>query len=396
MINITNKKECCGCTACRNICPKDCIVMEADNEGFLYPHVDGNKCVDCGLCEKVCPILNSEAEQPNPNQKGAIVAHKNDEILLQSTSGGAFTAIGEYIIENGGKVFGVEMDSNCHVHHTEVDTVPDLIKFRNSKYVQSQLDDTYRKVKSYLDKGILVCFSGTPCQIEGLRHFLHKKTYENLILVDVVCRAVPSPMVWKSYTDFLKTQHGNLTEVRFRDKGLGYQYSTMTVKCQDGFFSRDGIESDAWLRMFFSGMIIRPSCTDCRFRRRYRHSDLTIWDCFNVSDISKSFDETKGATRVLIHSQKGERLFDAMKKYMQYENKDPEILIKGLTELSKSPQEHKNKQQFFADYQTMPMDKLLQKYYPKTAKVRLKKYGRLALNKLGLDRAVKKMKRKLS
>ncbi len=395
MIKITDKKECCGCSACVSACPKKCIVMKEDNEGFLYPCVEEKDCVHCGLCEKVCPIMNIGEEKENPQQQGAIVAHKNQEVLQQSTSGGAYTAIGEYVIEHGGKVFGVTME-NCHVHHTAVDTIADLEKFRNSKYVQSELGDTYCQVKNSLDKGILVCFSGTPCQTEGLRHFLRNKTYDNLILVDVVCRAVPSPGVWKKYTDFLTAEHGNVTEVRFRDKGLGYQYSTMTVKCQDGFFSRDGIESDTWLRMFFSGMIIRPSCTQCRFRRRYRNSDLTIWDCFNVSDLSRKFDETKGATRMLIHTPKGKEIFEHIKEKLQYEMTEPDILVKGLTELSKSPQEHPRKQEFFADFQTMPMDKLSEKYYPRTAKVKMKKYGRMALNKVGLDMLVKKVKRKLS
>jgi NAD-dependent dihydropyrimidine dehydrogenase PreA subunit len=394
VISIKNKIECCGCTACVNICPKKCIYMIEDEEGFLYPQADRLICVECGMCEKVCPILNKEEEEENPNQIGAIVAHKDLTIRKQSTSGGAFTALAEYIISNNGVVFGVEMNEQYFVRHIEIDKVEEIRKFRNSKYVQSDLGHTYSKIKEYLDNGKFVCFSGTPCQIEGLRHFLRKE-YGNLILVDVMCRAVPSPGVWRKYVQWLESINSKLEAVRFRDKALGYQFSTMVTTYKNGNVIRNGIESDAWLRMFFSGMIIRPSCTDCKFRRRYRNSDFTIWDCFNVSDLSKKFDEKLGATRILIHTEKGKHLFHEISGSYDLEMVSPDILVKGLTELSHSPQEHKYKKDFFLDYGVIEFDDLLKKYFPINSKVYIKKYVRLLLNKVGLDIFIKKLKRKI-
>lgn len=188
-----------------------------------------------------------------------LLQYKDDEVCQESTSGGAFTGIASYVIERGGIVFGVEMTEEYKVRHTSVETIEELKRFRNSKYVQSRVGYAFRQVKNELKKGRMVCFSGTPCQIEGLRHFLGKD-YQNLILVDVVCRAVPSPGVWEKYIQYEVEQKGKLSSIRFRDKSLGYQYSTMELRAENGKKYRGGIESQPWLRMFFSGMIIRPSC----------------------------------------------------------------------------------------------------------------------------------------
>lgn len=306
MINIVNKADCCGCEACYNACPNESIRMKSDEEGFLYPQVNQDTCVNCGLCEKVCPISNCETKK-NENQVAYLLQYKDDEVCKESTSGGAFTGIASYVIEKGGIVFGVEMTEEYKVRHTSVETIEELKRFRNSKYVQSRVGYAFQQVRNELKRGRMVCFSGTPCQIEGLRHFLGKD-YQNLILVDVVCRAVPSPGVWEKYIQYEVEQKGKLSSIRFRDKSLGYQYSTMELRAENGKKYRGGIESQPWLRMFFSGMIIRPSCTDCRFRSRYRNSDFTIWDCFPSYKYDKSFDERKGTTRVLIHSEKGKKL----------------------------------------------------------------------------------------
>lgn len=394
MISIVNKEDCCGCGACYNICPKNSIEMKSDEEGFLYPNINLDTCINCGICEKVCPIINIEDETINQSQRGMIIASKRIDVLKQSTSGGAFTAIAKYILKQGGYVYGVEMTSEFNVHHIEIENVNDIEKFRNSKYVQSDTELVYKRVEQRLKSGEQVCFSGTPCQIEGLRHYLGKE-YENLLLVDVVCRAVPSPGVWRKYINYLQKKNGKIQEVRFRDKGLGYQFSTMKIQMKDGRTIRNGIESDPWLRMFFSGMIIRPSCTQCKFRRRYRKSDITIWDCFNVSDISSKFDEKSGATRMLIHSPKGERVFDSIKGEYIFEEINPATLVSGLTELSKSPKAHPKKEIFFNDFQNLEMNELINKYFPNSFNVKIKKQMRLFLNRIGMDIWVKKAKRML-
>ncbi len=393
MIQIKENTECCGCSACASVCPKKCIDMVEDKEGFLYPVVCMDSCDNCGACEKVCPILNHGMRTENHSQVAAIVQHKNTEICRQSTAGGAFTAIAEYVIDRKGIVFGVEMQADYSIRHIAVETKKELVKFRNSKYVQSNIENTYSQARNYLNIGRMVCFSGTPCQIEGLRKYL-KKDYDNLILVDVVCRAVPSPGIWKKYIS-METQHyGEIQSIRFRDKTLGYQYSTMELKDAQGKVYRGGIESQPWLRMFFSGMIIRPSCTNCKFRSRYRNSDFTIWDCFNVYNIEKIFDEDVGTTRILIHSEKGKKVFEKIKNDFKYKLIEADQAVGGVQEMIQSPVSHPRRDEFFKDAQELSMEDLLSKYFPNTIKVRLKRKARLILNQLGLDKSIKHILRK--
>ena len=254
------------------------------------------------------------------------------------------------------------------------------------------MGDTYKRVKYNLEKGTLVCFSGTPCQIEGLLGYL-SKSYDNLILVDVVCRAVPSPGVWRKYIDMETSSRGECT-VRFRDKTLGYQYSTMEIKDENGLVTRGGIESQPWLRMFFSGMIIRPSCTVCHFRNRYRSSDFTIWDCFNISRIDRKFNEDVGTTRVLIHSKKGEKIFEEIRDKFKCKMISCEKAIEGVREMEISPDMNEKHAEFFYDYSQLSMEELLEKYFPTTVKVKVKKNIRLILNRLGLDKTVKHIMKK--
>lgn len=199
MIQIRDKKKCCGCTACVEICPKQCIKMKPDMEGFLYPTVDQDKCIDCGTCDGVCPTLNGKLEIETV-QKAYLVQHRNDDVRMDSSAGGAFTAIASYVLERGGVVFGAAYNKNFQVRHTYIEKVEELRKFRNSKYVQSDMGNCFRQARDFLKADRWVCFSGTPCQIEGLANFL-KKPYEQLILVDVVCHGIPSPLIWNKYLE---------------------------------------------------------------------------------------------------------------------------------------------------------------------------------------------------
>lgn len=390
MIEIKDKSKCSGCSACYSVCPKNCISMIEDEEGFLYPTVNKDDCIECGLCEKVCP-LEEHNNKKNGVVSSCIIQNKDKEVLLQSTSGGSFTPIAEYVLRQNGVVFGVEMTSDDFIiRHTKVEKKEELLKFRSSKYVQSSVGDTFKDAKNELENGRMVCFSGTPCQIQGFKNFL-KKDYENLITVDVVCRGVPSPGMWRDYVEKLQ-QLDKVQEVVFRDKGLGYQYSTMKVKYANGAVKRNGIESDQWLRMFFSGLSLRPSCPTCNFRTTDRCSDFTIWDCFNVSDLTNTLDETKGATRMLIHTQKGMQIFDKIKCSFNFVEAPTNVVAKGIKETFFL---NKNRNNFISDYKSMSMDSLLEKWVPMSVKVYLKKYARRVLNVIGLDLIVKKVKRKI-
>ena len=228
MITIKDKKDCCGCGACAQVCAKHCITMTEDNEGFLYPEVDSTNCVECGMCEKICPIINVKPEEKK-RQRGFLFQHGDETIRKQSTSGGAFTAIATQTLADGGVVFGATFGKEFNVHHIYIERTNDLQLFRNSKYVQSDMGDSYRQCRDFLKQGRKVLFSGTPCQIEGLNSYL-RRGYDNLTMVDVVCHSVPSRSVFRKYIDYQKDRIGGEFEnVLFRNKHYGYNYSTFSI-----------------------------------------------------------------------------------------------------------------------------------------------------------------------
>ena len=390
MITIYNKAKCCGCSACEAICPRNCIELKADTEGFFYPNVNITDCINCRKCEQICPINNPYEELPF-EQVGYIVQNKNEQILRESTSGGAFTSIAKYVIQNKGIVFGVALTDKLMAHHVWVDNVDALTIFRNSKYIQSYMGDTYNKVKSFLNQDRLVCFSGTPCQVEGLMHFLGKE-YNNLITVDVVCRAVPSPMVFGKYLDFQRKRMGDeIKTVRFRDKFYGYKYSTLNIITDKNNKNyHQGVETDSWLRAFFSGICNRPSCYECQFKKRYRKSDFTIWDCFNVGRFSKELDNDKGATRLLIHTNKGNQIFQNIENTFQYIQIQPTKLIDGTAEMIKPVKYNNKRSDFMQDAAILESEALFNKYFPKTLKVKVEHSIRMMCYRLGVYSILKK------
>lgn len=390
MIDVINKVNCCGCEACYNVCPQRCIEMKSDDKGFLYPDVNQGSCVDCGLCKKVCPILNYAPRKENKQQEAYLLQHKDPVICKESTAGGAFTGIASYVIEQGGIVFGVEMTEDYIVRHTSVERIEDLKKFRNSKYVQSRVGKTFQQVKTELKKGRLVCFSGTPCQIEGLRTFL-RKDYENLILVDVVCRAVPSPGVWKKYIQYEVNKKGKIDSVRFRDKTMGYQFSTMELHSYKGKTYRGGAESQPWLKLFFSGMIIRPSCTDCKFRGQYRNSDFTIWDCFNSKKYSAEIDNEKGVTRVLVHSEKAKRILERIKTSYIYIQMKPSDIVVEKSAMFLSPQQYSSTSGYYYDVKRLTPEKLKKKYFEYSSREKILYCFRILLKKMHLNGVIKQI-----
>ena len=231
MIDIKSKQECCGCQACFNICPKNAIEMIEDNEGFKYPSINKEKCIKCGLCEKVCPYVNEYSKKQILNESIAYGGwNLNEEIRRISSSGGIFTAIAKYIIEKNGVVCGAIFDENLNVVHDIVDNLNDLKKMNGAKYVQSDMRDNLKKIKKYLDNGRLVLFSGTPCQVSGLNSYLNKE-YNNLYTCDIVCHGVPSPKVFNKYKKELeKDNSSKISFINFRDKITGWKSYSFLVK----------------------------------------------------------------------------------------------------------------------------------------------------------------------
>lgn len=395
-INIVEKSDCCGCTACKNICPKGAIDMIEDSEGFLYPQIDKEKCIDCGLCKKVCPILNNKKEVKH-EQDGYVINNKDSKVRKESTSGGAFSAIANYVISKGGYVFGAAFENDFIVTHQCVDNEDDLSKFRNSKYVQSSPQDTFKKAKELLKDNKLVCYSGTPCQIEGLRSYL-QKDYENLILVDVVCRAVPSPKLLRTYLKYIKEKkldNEEIERVAFRDKSkYGYKYTLMTVKSKNHIY-QEGIDTDPYLRAFFTGLAIRPSCENCKFKKQYRISDFTMWDCFNVENFNKEMDDNIGTTRLLVQSEKGRKIFEEIKENLDYKKIDNNILIKDSRELVKCTKNNSGRTRFFEEFDNLSYEDINKKYFPNTFKVKLERFSRRKLVNLKSYKAIKRVAKKI-
>lgn len=384
MIEIKEKSQCCGCTACSNICPKNCIEMKEDNEGFIYPEIDKGKCINCGLCEKTCPIKNISENKKDKHTY--IFQHKSDEVRRQSTSGGAFTAIAEYVIDLGGIVYGVIFDDEYNVIHKGIDKKEELYKFRNSKYVQSNPQSTFKEVKSFLNEGRVVCYSGTSCEIEGLKKYLQKE-YDNLILVDVVCRAVPSPLVWKKYLNLRRKKYKNIKYIMFRDKYYGYKYSNLSIYNKENNKKNEyhsGVESDPYLRAFFSNICDRPSCYDCKFKKDNRESDITIWDCFEVEKYDKSFDDDKGTSRVMTNSNKGLKIIQELSKYNNCKKIEFEKATKDFFAMYQPVKSNPKREQFFVDLNVMEEKDLFNKYFPDTYKVKIERNARKFLLKTGI------------
>lgn len=395
MIEIKEKSQCCGCTACSSICPKKAIVMKQDEEGFMYPIIDKSKCVNCGLCDKVCPIKN--VKENKNSQHAYIFQNADDKIRRESTSGGAFTAIAEYVIDNNGIVYGAVFDDKYKVIHKGIDNKEELYKFRNSKYVQSEMENCYSEIKEYLNKGKLVCFSGTSCQVEGLKNYLGKH-YENLILVDVVCRAVPSPLIWKKYLNMRQKQYKDISKIMFRDKYYGYKYSNLSIYSKNSDKKQEynkGVDSDPYLRAFFTNICDRPSCYDCKFKKLHRESDITIWDCFNVEKFDKNFDDDKGTSRVLTHTENGKNIIDILSQKNKVAEIDVEKATNGFLAMFQSVKKNDKREQFFKDANQLSEEELFNKYFADTIKVKIERYGRLALLKTGIYKPILNLGKKI-
>ena len=394
MIEITDKSQCCGCTACASICPKKAIVMKQDEEGFMYPIVDKAKCINCGLCDKVCLVKNQKEDKFE--QDAYLVNNKDEKIRGNSTSGGAFSPIAEYVLERSGVVFGAAFDNNFKVVHTYVESKEELAKFRGSKYVQSYLGDTFLKVKEFLNNDRMVCFSGTPCQIEGLKNFL-QKNYDNLITVDVMCHAAPSPLVWDKYLKYqrAKLQGNKIEKVLFRDKSkYGYKYPTMTIKTDKETYAR-GVESDPYLRAFFGDLSDRPSCYDCKVKKQHHVSDFTIWDCFTPESFNKDLDDDKGTSRILVNTDKGRQVFENIKDNFKYTKVETDALVRNVKEMLHSVEMNPSRKEFYKELNELEEKEFFKKWFPDSIRVKLERAARTTMAKTGIYKSVKNVAKKI-
>lgn len=318
MINILNPSQCCGCTACASICSHDAITMQPDALGFLYPVVDAQKCVNCGLCDKVCAFNDGYDKSLNLSQPIAYGArHKDINEVATSRSGAAFIAISDYILEHGGVVYGVGYTDHFRVVHKRATTKEHRNEFKGSKYVQSDLTGVFRQVKQDLRDGLTVLFSGTPCQTAGLNSYVGSKWRNNLVLVDIVCHGVPGPYVWRDYIAYMEKIYGEkVSNVEFREKQLCGWSSHKEAFWFCGAKHRIVIRN-SYTYLFLRHIILRHSCSDCKYTNLQRPSDITIADFWGWEKTHPTINaDDKGLSLVLCNTKKGKQLFDAVKGCM--------------------------------------------------------------------------------
>ena len=315
MIRIIDKKDCCGCGACLQRCPKQCISFQIDKEGFSYPIIDNEICIDCKLCEKVCPELNINEESTPLHTYLAI---NNDELVRKnSSSGGVFSLLAERIINEGGVVFGARFDNNWKVIMDYTESIDKLSMFRGSKYVQADTCNTFNQCEKFLNDGRKVLYSGTPCQVSALLLFLKKK-YLNLITVDLSCHGVPSPDVWNEYLKCevkqnVDTKSPNfmdfIKDIKFRDKEEGWKKYRFLLNFNESVgkvLSYTHYENP-YFQAFNLGLIMRPSCYQCIIKNSCRsRSDITLADSWGIEQLDPSMDDDRGTSLVLINSPKGD------------------------------------------------------------------------------------------
>lgn len=346
MIDIIKKEACCGCSACMQICPKKCINMIEDTEGFLYPIVDSSKCIQCNLCEKICPIQNIRSES-NERQNAYVAYIKNEELRLKSSSGGMFTLFAEAILKENGVIYGAAFDNEFLVHHVGIDNNEDLQQLRGSKYLQSRIENTFIEVKELLKLDRFVLYVGTACQVAGLKAYLGKE-YEKLYTIDVLCHGVPSPKLWKVYLQYQEQQHSSeIKKMFFRDKKWGWKGFNMALLFNNQQTYEKTFRDDYFMRLFLQDICLRPSCHECQFKELNRPSDITLGDCWGIENYMPQMDDDKGTSVVLIHSDKGQKLFDSLKEKMICCEAEIDKALPATADSRKSVKRHPKRKIFF-------------------------------------------------
>lgn len=397
-INENNKRSCCGCTACMNICPVKAIEMKPDEEGFLYPIVDKEKCINCGLCEKTCPIINKKISKEKIKNAYAIRA-KDKNILQNSTSGGFFTPIANWIIKNDGVAIGVGFGKEKRIEHIIVtkENMDRLTELRGSKYVQSYLGNTFTKIKELLESGKKVLFSGTPCQVQGLLKFLNKD-YSNLITIDLICHGVSSPELWKKYVKYQeKKNNSKISKINFRNKTYGYHSGTMKLKFENGKVYYGSARVDFMLKSFFIEIASRPCCYECNFKDKKHASDFTIFDAWSVNKTTnnKINDDDRGYTNVFVNTDKGRNILERIKNdYIIYEiNIEKAIQLDGIM-VENSAMPNKNRNEYYKFLKDNSIEDTVKRFIPITYKDKIIENTKSILYKTGLLKELKRMKSK--
>jgi len=361
MIEIENKKDCCGCKACANACPKQCIHFEIDEEVFSYPKVDTSICVNCHLCEKVCPsLVKSPLRAKKPSAYGAKI--KDEDIRDKSSSGGLFSAFANKILNDNGVVYGVAMSEDLKsAHNIRVDNKNDLAKLRGSKYLQSNTENIYIQVKKDLVDGRKVLFSGVPCQINALKMYLRKE-YDNLYCMEVICHGTPSPALWKKYLEHLEVKYNaKIESVDFRNKKYGWKRFGLVKKGKNINQYLDQ-NTDPYMVMFLRDYCLRPSCYDCNAKKLESMADITVADFWGIENVLPEMDDNTGTSLVLVQNEKGKELLTSVNDEIEIKEVGFDEAIKCNPSYFKAVARPKERDTFFVDMNNMSFAELQNKY----------------------------------
>lgn len=373
MIRIIDKHDCCGCSACEAICGVKAITLNADSEGFLYPESNLNLCIDCGLCERVCPIIKRDTQQCEKLPiKVFALQNLNKETLLTSSSGGVFAALVQWSLNNKGIIYGVVYDDNFAVVHRGETTKEGALLFRGSKYVQSDLRGVYTKIRRELKSGRNVLFSGVPCQVEGLKSFLMRE-YDNLTTVDILCHGVPSPKVFADYVSFIKRHTPVMLESIFmKDKTFGWGYQNLKLVYQRGISEFNTPVSNLWNKLFYDHVINRPSCHACRFKNLHRAGDISIGDFWGIEKNHPEFLSSQGVSLLLVNSLRGEYIWKSINPQFKYIESDTEKCMQPV--LKESHPEATDRDEFWMEYNEHGFEKTIMSRYAISKVMMLKRW----------------------
>lgn len=388
MITLCDNNVCTGCGACYSVCGNKAITMNPDKNGFVHPQIDTNTCTECKACTKVCPILNYTQLHNNFTPKGYAGWSIDDQIRKNSSSGGIFPVLAQYILNNNGLVCGASFNNNMQVEHIIIKSKNELYKLIGSKYVQSNTTKIYKEIKQLLNKDSNrpILFSGTPCQIDGLNHYL-RKDYHNLYTIDVVCHGTPSPALWEKYRKYVESKNGSqLCDYKFRWKKKSWTYFHSMLQFKNGKNISYDWFRDPWMRLFLSNKCLRNSCYECKYANMQRVSDITLADFWGYKSENKYDKKTdKGISLIICNTYKGQNLLHSIQEQIKIFPRTLDVIAKSQKSLSQPWTKPNGTDEFWEDFLKLPFEVFIIKHYKK-AKANdlgafLSKYGMI---KLGL------------
>lgn len=361
-MELIEKNACTGCMACADVCPKKAIIIQPDACGFLYPEINKDICIDCGLCQSVCPVKDSFKNKKN--RRIYACWNKDASKRFSATSGGTFLVLAGHIIKSGGVVYGAAFDEQYKLRHQKVDTVEQLPILSGSKYVQSNTQNIFSDVKSELESGKKVLFSGTPCQVSALKKYL-KKDYESLYCVDLVCHGVPSPKVFEDYLNYQREKNDGAepVSINFRYKKPCWSVYSMKINFDNKNVYESSKFRDPYLMLFLSDLNLRPSCFECRFTSLDRPGDITLGDFWGFLTVKKSQrDIEKGTGLVLVNTEKGEELLNASSDELHLEKHYEFEALRSNQSFKKPWRKPEKYDEFWSDYSVMAFSEIAEKY----------------------------------